>query len=353
MGLSESRRELADLLVERAVALRTDEEWADVEDYAYRWFADLKVAESADTFEDAFGDNRMTLRCILEERHIGHYTPTHVALREGEMWKNTEGTIKTMQGIPGMQARMTADNFFGVGARDREKYRQGLFDVSAVLLDGHRSLEIGADANQMYRTSGNTTYIFMPVPKQQDMIAYFMLNSLARAPGNQSLGLKTFAAYMKSRLTRIKLAFEGDAGAIFVLKLAPDGEIQPKIKYGFGKLLKRTASPEEVRRRRIQALTYKTVLNGANRNEIIVSYRQHGLLARQPSTFPLYAKGVFVKSNDPNKPTHNGFVVIGADMQPTGKIINLQGQMGDGNERSFGPGASVANHSPPKTSGSK
>ena len=143
------------------------------------------------------------------------------------------------------------------------------------------------------------------------------------------------------------------AGAIFVLKTAPDGEAQPKLKYGFGKLLKRSASDEEVRKRRIKALTYKTVLNGTNRNEIIVSYQQHGLLAMQPSAFPVYAKGVFVKTRDPNKPDHKGVVVIGADMQLSGKIINLSGRMSDGSETSFGSDASVANHSPPKTTGSK
>ncbi len=142
------------------------------------------------------------------------------------------------------------------------------------------------------------------------------------------------------------------AGAIFVLKTAPDGEAQPKLKYGFGKLLKRSASDEEVRKRRIKALTYKTALNGTNRNEII-SYQQHGLLAMQRSAFPVYAKGVFVKTRDPNKPDHKGVVVIGADMQLSGKIINLSGRMSDGSETSFGSDASVTNHSPPKTTGSK
>ena len=137
-----------------------------------------------------------------------------------------------------------------------------------------------------------------------------------------------------------------------MLKTAPDGEVQPKLKYGFGKLLQRAASDEEVRKRRIKALTYKTVLNGTNRNEII-SYQQHGLLAMQRSAFPVYAKGVFVKTRDPNKPDHKGVVVIGADMQLSGKIINLSGRMSDGSETSFGSDASVTNHSPPKTTGSK
>lgn len=120
MGLLESRRELLSLLFDRAVPLRTEEEWNEVEDYAYRWFADLKVEESADTFDGAFGDQRMTLRCILEERHTGHFYPTHVALKEGGMWDNSERKIRTMQGIPGMQARMKSENFFGAGARRRD-----------------------------------------------------------------------------------------------------------------------------------------------------------------------------------------------------------------------------------------
>jgi len=124
--------------------------------------------------------------------------------------------------------------------------------------------------------------------------------------------------------------------------------LRPKIKYGFGNLMKRTVSDEEVRRRRVKALTYESVMNGANRNEIIVSYRQHGLLASQPSAFPAYAKGVFVKTTKENEPQHKGFVVIGANMLPTGTIIDLQGRTRLGTEKDFGPGASVGNHSPPK-----
>jgi len=112
--------------------------------------------------------------------------------------------------------------------------------------------------------------------------------------------------------------------------------------------MKRTVSDEEVRRRRVKALTYESVLNGANRNEIIVSYRQHGLLASQPSAIPVYAKGVFVKSTKENEPQHRGFVVIGANMLPAGTIIDLQRRTRLGTEKDSGPGASVGNHSPPK-----
>jgi hypothetical protein len=344
MGLTESRAALWTLMFDDGAPLHTEAEWKDVEDVVLRWFVDVKAEESDDTFAEAFRDHRMTVRAILQERHTGHYVPEHVMTRT-EMQGNPTGAIKTMQGIPGMRERMTASNFFGDGARARLKYEKGLHDVSAVLLDGRRSLEIGGDANQMYRTSGDTTYIFMPLPQTEDMILSFLL--IDRAKASESPGLKVFVAYMKSRLTRIKLAFEGDAGAIFV-NFAAAGELQPKVKYGFGNKLSRKSSPEVIHARKLKSQEYTTVLKGNNRNEIIVAYRQHGLLSMQPSTFPMYARGVFVKTTDPNAPLHKGFAIVNEDRQPTGMLLNLEGELFPGQPTDFGANASMEHHSPPK-----
>jgi hypothetical protein len=351
MGLDESRRVVWDALIKQGYYIETESDWLEAKDMLLSWFVDVKAAESDDTFHEAFKDDRMTLRCILEERHTGHYVPEKIAPKgRGQLQDNVAG-IRQMQGIAGMKERMTHTNYFGHGGKLREekaKYTKGLFDVSACLLDGERTLEIGADQNQMYRTSGNTTYVFMPVPREEDMLNYCLIHDMAKSPLNKSQGFKIFVEYMKSRLSRIKYAFEGDAGAIFV-NFAPEGELYPKIKYGFGNIMKRWSTPEQIRKRRVDSLLYTTILKGTNRNEIIVAYRQHGLLAKQPSAFPVYAKGVFVKTSNPNEPDHKGFVVIDDQYRPTGKIIDLDGAMWNGTEDYFGPGASIANHSPPKT----
>lgn len=346
MALEMSRRQMTELLFEEAIEIRSETDWQQVEDLVLTWFIDLKAAESNEEFYPAFTQSRMTVRCILEERHTGYYEPEKVMHLTKGIQENSFD-LKTKQGIEGTKDRMKYENFFGDGKRQRKKYTDGLFDVSAVLLDGTRSLKIGEPPNQMYRTSGNTTYIFMPVPTEDDMFIYFMLLHLAKSSHNTSMGLRVFASYMKSRLTRIKLAFDGDAGAIFV-NVATEGELLPKIRYGYGNKMKRSSTPEQVFQRKLDALTYKSVLNGGNRNEIILAYRQHGLLACQPSAFPLYAKGAFVKTNNPNSPDHCGFVVVDDNYIPTGKVIELNGILRDGTADSLSPGASINHHSPKK-----
>ena len=370
MGLDESRQRMWEILIEKGYVIETEEDWLKVEDIVRSWFADVKVEESAETFHGAFKDSRMTVRAILQERHAGHYAPEKLehktkGMAENKNWqyvgggqqvllpaipssKVEAGQVRTMQGIPGMKERMDSSNFFGVGAWANEKQVKGLHNVSAVLLNGKGTLKIGDSPNQMYRTSGNTTWIFMPVPREEDMLNYCLLLTLAKTPLNRSQGLKSFADYMKSRLTRIKLAFEGDAGSTFK-NTAPEGELVPKVKYGFGLKLSVKSSDEVIRQRKLDALIYKTILEGGKRNEIIVAYRQHGLLAKQPSDFPVYAKGAFIKTSDPNKPIHVGFVVVGEDLLPTGKIIGLDGVMSQGTERDLSPDASILNHSPAKT----
>lgn len=342
MSLDSARRDMTTLLFDKAYQIRTEEDWKGIEDYATRWFAALKVEETYETFNDAFKDNRMTIRAILQTRQAGHYKEK-VPIKGIES-EGGKREIKTMQGIPGVQARMNDANLFGQGKDSRQKYEQGLFDVSAILLDGSRTLKLGGegptDKNQMYRTTGDTIYVFMPVTRQEDMVVFSMLSVQAKYQQPGSPGLKMFVQYMKSRLTRIKLAFEGDAGCKF-LDFAPEGDLQPKFRYGFGKIMKANAPPEEVRRRKIDANLYKSVLLGTNRNEIVLAYRQHGTRA-SGSSFPIYAKGVFAP-NDISKTgacgacgTQKGFVVITAAGVATNDIIDLKGLMRPGTANDLG-----------------
>jgi hypothetical protein len=367
----ETCRELVRKLVEgdSACSFRNEDDWKKVEDIVKTWFAFVKVKESDDTFAEAFREERMTMRAILETRQTGYHEP-EVKLR-GKERSGFVRKIRTMQGVAGIKERMTSANFHGVGAMQRAKYEKGLFDVSAALLNPKLSLKIGGgaagppppraaaaagpppltataaarpapppppksdgDQNQIYRATGDTTYVFMPVPREGDMYVFYMLTLLAKESNSQ--GFKQFVSYMKSRFTRIKFAFDGDAGAKF-LDFATSGELPPKIRYGFGNLLPATASDAEIKRRRQEATRYRQILASKKRNEIIIAYRQHGELARQPSTFPLYAKGVFVEDRlKPSEPAHKGYVVVNDQMQPTGQIITLGGEMKAGSEHTLG-----------------
>lgn len=197
-----------------------------------------------------------------------------------------------------------------------------------MLLDGKREMKIGEGSTQMYRTGGDTTYVFMPVARQADMVCFYLLRLLAKE--SQSEGLKAFVRLMKSRLTRIRLAFEGEAGCKF-LDFAPQGDALPKFRYGFGKIMKGTATDGEVARRKADAMMYKKVLLGNNRNEIVLAYRQHGTLSK-PSSFPIFAKAVFMPKEKKNEWAcancgfHKGFVVVKDNGELTTEIITLKGE---------------------------
>jgi hypothetical protein len=302
-----------------------------------RWFTDVKVEESRDTFYKAYKDSRMTVRAILESRQTGHYAPTTpVRIRGDPDGVKGERYIRTMQGVAGVKARMDDSNWVLQGSitSEKAKYKDGLFDVSATLLDGTRRLKIGDSPNQMYRASGDATWVFMPVSPEEDMCIFFMLNRLAKSPLTDSRGFKQFVQYMKSRLTRIKFAFEGDAGATF-MDFSPRGELHPKFKYGFGKMMPGDATDEEIKQRKLAAVEYKKVLLGRNRNEIILAYRQHGTRA-QGSIFPLYAKGVFDFGVEPSQKPHKGFAVVNEQMVAVGDIITLAGEKQPGTAESLG-----------------
>jgi hypothetical protein len=77
----------------------------------------------------------------------------------------------------------------------------------------------------------------------------------------------------------------------------PSDPDQAGVRYGFGKIMKGTASDSEVPQRKLAAMEYKKVLLGKNRNEIVIAYRQHGTLSK-PSAVPIFAKAVFMRTDD-------------------------------------------------------
>ncbi|MEP7381649.1 MAG: hypothetical protein ABI910_08175 [Gemmatimonadota bacterium] len=369
MTLEICRREMDRLLTsDNASSLATEEAWTTVADIAKRWFAFVKVAESYDTWEKALGEERMTMRGIHSERQIGTYVAP-VARVDGRSQENRHD-VRNLQGVAGMRERMNSANFSGAGKVMREKYAKGLWDASAVLVNPRVSLRIGGGAmpaaaaqraaipqaapprpaasggppppppppaaglayNQIYRLSGDATYVFMPVPDEADMRIFYLLTHVSKT--STSPGFKQWVTYMKSRFTRITFTFGGDGGTTYT-DFAPAGELQPKIKFGFGKQLSGTLSKAEIHQRRLVDTQYKQVLTSGTRHEIVIAYRQHGLLAQQPSRFPVWAKGVFAP-NAHGPLIHRGYAVVDEAMQPVGRVIDLRGTLHDGTAETLG-----------------
>lgn len=312
MALPESRRVLSDLIAgPHPVPFHTDKDWDEVADAVWTWFVDLKHWESQDTFNDAFAQSRMTIRAIQVGRQSPLYEPDNPNSKEFytepvtkvKGVKGVEGKdrqIKQMQGVPGVQERMNPNNFMLQGPEIRTlKNEKGLHDTSAGLLNPRRPLRIGGPTKpgegkaQLHRYSGRALWVFMPVPNEEDLTLFYQMNELSKKPGT-GLAIKAAMRVMGSRLTRIKVAFENDAGLCF-LDVAPEGDAYGKFRYGHTGLNKAKGmktgtqlTDQEIAERKLAARRYKTVLGDDNENEIVVAYRQHGL-STIPSRFPVYA----------------------------------------------------------------
>lgn len=344
MALPESRARLRELIEgPNAVPFSTEKDWENVQDAVLTWFVDLKLEESRDTFNKAFQESRMTIRAIQEGRH-GAFEPTskpkneyyyeYVTKVRGEKGdEKKDRQVKTMQGVPGIQARMTPDNFRLQGPNIRSlKNDKGLHDVSAGLLNPKRPLRIGGgqkkgeEKPQLHRYSGQALWVFMPVPSEADLTIFYQLTEMSKKPQTTSLGFKACMRVLRSRLTRIKFAFENDAGLTFI-DLAPEGEAIGKFRYGYTALKKPSLeqmTPEEIQERKLAARTYKTVLKKDNENEIVLAYRQHGL-SSIPSRFPIYA---FYNWEEKNPEKRLSVVKAVVDhYEPTGEYISESGRL--------------------------
>lgn len=310
-------------------------------DYVNRWFMFVKLAEQADTFSAAWSQKRMTVRAIKEDRKTGVYTqsvlPGDKEYPRGVPRERQLHEVRVLQGVEGLKERMNPLNWLGGDPGRTMKYTKGLHDNSACLLNPDLPLKIGANAKdtstQMYRLTGDTLYVWMPLPPEEDMIIFGGLCDLARHPGTTSPGFKSYVDFMRRRFTRIKFTFEGDGGCGF-RDFAPEGSPFPKIKYGYGNFLKVSETPEQVYKRKLKAREYTTLLRDyKGRNEIIMKYREHGWPGGPPSNFPMFAKAVFAAPKATGD--HLGFVVVNDMEIPTGEIIDLHGQLTAGTDRTL------------------
>jgi hypothetical protein len=198
------------------------------------------------------------------------------------------GTEETIRGglkkIDG-QFKMTKDVVRG-------KYNLGLHDMSAVLLSPER----GPIYNQLaWKESVKETekfaVAFMPLPLERDLQMFFVLNAKAkRFRGTQLSFIYDKVAFIRRRMTRVKLANEVDAGSGFVNIGKGWKEKERKYKYGLGLV----AIPEktgavgiqETLRRTQLALEYRSLLalmKPATNNELVIAYRDH-----ESKCFPMF-----------------------------------------------------------------
>jgi len=293
-----------------------------------KWFATLKDWESADTFERAFTQNRMTIRGMAmgdnqksavrreknkapsegEEEVPYDDTVTEKELKLGAIGKfqvpklgqarnpATDRYMNTFYGIKGIQARNNPENFRPGHSRKNEL---GLHDLSATLLHCDRPI-----FNQL-KYYAVATCVFMPMPLQDDMALFYLLNKESKEPG-VCPEFRQYIREIAGKFTRIKYAQAADMHTTYVDIGGLDSLAEPKIRYGIGGKVggaanesrggvstERDVMKSDILRRRELAIRYQSILSAEDKktgaNEIVIAYRSHGN-GDTPSQFPMFAE---------------------------------------------------------------
>ncbi|WP_206954508.1 hypothetical protein [Trinickia acidisoli] len=265
MSLEESRGRLM-------AAIEDGAELDVIREFARIWFADIKSWESTDDFATAFKERRMTARATGDD----------AALKQIGVRKHVETTINLDPSVAGTIARLNADNFL-----KKLKNDLGLHDLSAVLLRPDIPL-----ANQFFKITAKTIIVFMPIPLEEDLVAFALLSAVAKA--NRGSELYTEYQGMRANLTRIKYGSSDDMHSGFLIikkeKTGSPGEDDGRlhVRYGMANIMGGPLSPGLLERRRNNAHAYRTKVAVASQegenNEVIISYRNHAGL------FPLFGK---------------------------------------------------------------
>ena len=295
------------------------------------WCSELKAWERGDSFAAAFKEHRMTARVVARAATSTKNTTTNkLAMNQYNLQTHKVGHAKHQTadiydtGLSGMKLRTNPDNFGqeqiipgGMKKIDGQikkvptiiagKYNLGLHDLSACLLSTAR----GSILNQLAWKEGakepdKNAIAFMPLPLEADLQLFFVLNAKAKQCKSKHPAIHQKVAWVRRRMTRVKLANEVDAGSGFVNIGTGWKNDQRRYKYGLGLV----AIPEktgavgigETERRTRLALQYRRTLQmmppmpkdndspGTN-NEMVIAYRQHA-----SNCFPLFA--LFEKENN-------------------------------------------------------
>jgi len=313
MPLPESRAALDRLLRRQDIALLVKNQWDHVKAHIEPWWTDYKDWEEHESFARAFADQRMTVRWakrgMVAQMELQAARPGMANL---ETFKKPQPelkgpaarmaqhqTVKNYEldvGIRGVAARANPANFCPDTGGASRKAELGLHDMSASLL---RNQDIVA---QLFnKPEKGHLYVFMPLALPDDQDIFHRLNGLAKA--DRSSPLYPLVRSYRSQMTRLKLACEHDMGTNFVA-LAPEDKINPRFRYGIGRLTKVPEldeqrrptgklesdvanTPELIAARKQAAINYRQILERElfAVNEITIAYRQH----KNPA-FPMFAE---------------------------------------------------------------
>jgi hypothetical protein len=299
-----------------------DGDWGNLEANVREWWRLYKDWEKSDTLEDAFEEQRLTVKGTalrwemdLEAQDPQNWGATSkyekpkgkVPAVAAKYAQQQGPTYYPMQkGLKGITARLDPKVFMPGPGRASQKTEQGLHDQSAGLM--HKGKPI---SEQQYKTPDRTQYfVFMPLSHPGDQAVYQNINMLAKAHRTEHADFYNLVRDIRSKMTRIKLAAEHDMSTSFAMvgktatgrpkfsftllqttdvsvKDVERKVIGSEVTFEDGKNVARTlTTPGILEARRNAAINFQALILGQihSYGEVVVAYRQHA------GKFPKFAQ---------------------------------------------------------------
>jgi len=265
-----------------------------IKQLANDWFNAYKDWEKGDKFLKAIREKRMCISQRGLATVIGDGNPAYLGVKDqnnqgGRSQKVLYKTLTYRTGVDSLKDRLDPANFGSTtGEITRLKYKLGLHDLSSSLMNPLKP-KISEQARwDLDGIKKSWPLVFMPLPKIKDLVLFNLLNLLHkdwRGKGHDDLA--ETLAYIRRRMTRVKLAQDSDMGAglINVNPAASGDPSRAKFRYGLADVqsVLQNGSWVPVYRagisleRQNKALEYQSILASqqGSSNEIVVAFRTH------------------------------------------------------------------------------
>jgi hypothetical protein len=226
MSLDAARSDLTYKLLGTETLDLTGKNKSDVIEATWAWYHAYKRWEENDTFLDAFTEKRLCITQRPDTDKVYQMEAKRTVAEEKEKYPGITYSV----GAPSLAKRMNPDNYDGVNAQNiKHKYAQGLFDLSASLLNPTYLTIKGQLRWPFDGQNAKWPVVFIPLPAPDDVSLYNVLKIRGEQTKDQEL--QALIKFIRRRMTRPKLADAADMGA-GPYDVAAKGQ-PAKIKYGW------------------------------------------------------------------------------------------------------------------------
>jgi hypothetical protein len=295
-------------------------DWAGLEAEVREWWKFYKAWERDDSIEDAFAQQRLTVKGTSK-------LDSPLEAKDPEVWGPTQKFEKPRKAVSKVAARFAANAepeyyrivktnesimqrleptmFVPGGGGESRKTEMGLHDLSAGLMNPKQPI-----SEQQYKTPNRIqVYVFMPLSDAADQAVFQNINTLAKAYRQEHAAFYTLVRGIRSEMTRVKLAAEHDMATNFTVVGRTAGG-RPKFRFGLlentdvsvndvkrkvipadtdfagRKVIQMATTPGILEARQRAALNYQQLVLGEmlRYGEVVVAYRQHA------GGFPKFAR---------------------------------------------------------------